>query len=72
MSGWHRDNPEFCDDIDAMLGVPERPLPGEPVDYDMDQLREDIALLSEAALTPEDVAYERAAWRYGMDGNGAL
>jgi hypothetical protein len=27
MSDWHRDNPEFCDDIDAMLGVPVRRCP---------------------------------------------
>jgi hypothetical protein len=34
MSDWHRDSPEFCDDIDAMLGVPDPPLPPEPVDYE--------------------------------------
>jgi hypothetical protein len=72
MSDYHRHNPELAEAIDRIFGVHVTPLPDVEQDYDVEQLERDIETCSEAALTPEDEAYERAAFRWGMDGKGAL
>lgn len=67
MSQWHRDNPELAGtDADPWmrnesyrkaLGHTE---PGLDVGYDLEQIREDIDVLSRAALTPLERAELRA------------
>ena len=67
MSQWHRDNPELMgteadpwiqhESYRKALGHME---PGLDAGYDLEQVREDIEVLSRAALTPRERAELRA------------